>query len=80
MHYLQLRMDSHAQKEIRDYAEAIYELVEPLVPITMKAFKDFRVDAMYLSGPELESIKNGTPIESPGERREFEEKMARLGL
>ena len=80
MHYLQLRMDSHAQKEIRDYAEAIFALVEPLVPITMKAFKDFRVNAIYLSGPEIESIKNGTPIESPGERREFEEKKRVIGL
>ena len=44
MHYLQLRMDHHAQKEIREYAEAIYALVEPLVPITMEAFRDFRVN------------------------------------
>lgn len=80
MHYLSLRMESHAQKEIREYAEAIFALVEPLVPMTMKAFMNFRVNGMYLSAVELESIKNGTPIESPGERREFEEKMKRLGL
>jgi thymidylate synthase (FAD) len=80
MHYLQLRMDGHAQQEIRAYAEAIFNLVEPLVPITMKAFKDFRVNAMQLSGLEIEAIKNGTPIESPGERREFEEKKKLLGL
>jgi len=80
MHYLQLRMDAHAQQEIRAYAEAIFKLVEPLVPLTMQAFKDFRVNAVYLSGPEIEALKNGTPIESPGERREFEEKKTRLGL
>ena len=80
MHYLQLRMDSHAQKEIREYANAIYTLVEPLVPITMKAFTDFRVNAMHLSGPEIESLKTGTIIKSPGERREFIEKLERLGL
>lgn len=80
MHYLQLRMDGHAQQEIRAYAEAIFNLVEPLVPITMKAFRDFRVNAMQLSGLEIEAIKNGTPIESPGERREFEEKKKLLGL
>ena len=80
MHYLQLRMDSHAQKEIREYANAIYTLVEPLVPITMKAFTDFRVNAMHLSGPEIESLKTGTIIKSPGERREFLEKLKRLGL
>ena len=80
MHYLHLRMDSHAQKEIREYANAIYTLVEPLVPITMKAFTDFRVNAMHLSGPEIESLKTGTIIKSPGERREFNEKLERLGL
>jgi thymidylate synthase (FAD) len=46
----------------------------------MQAFKDFRVNAVYLSGPEIEALKNGTPIESPGERREFEEKKKVLGI
>jgi hypothetical protein len=78
MHYLHLRMDEHAQKEIRDYANAIFDLVEPLVPITMEAFRDFRVNAMHLTGPEIEALANGTPIESPGERREFEEKLKTL--
>ena len=80
MHYLRLRMELGAQKEIRDYAEAIYELVQPLVPITMKAFMDFRMNALQLSGPEIEAIANGTPIESIGERREFEQKLRLLGL
>lgn len=80
MHYLRLRLEPGAQKEIRDYASAIYELIQPLVPITMKAFVDFRMNAIQLSGPEIEAIANGTPIESIGERREFEEKMKLLGL
>jgi thymidylate synthase (FAD) len=80
MHYLHLRMDEHAQKEIRDYANAIYDLVQPLVPITMEAFKDFRVNAMHLTGPEIEALTTGKPIESPGERREFEEKLRRLKI
>jgi len=80
MHFLHLRMDHHAQKEIRDYATAIYELVQPLVPLTMEAFMDFRVNAMHLTGPEVEAIANGTEIESPGERREFQEKVKRLKI
>ena len=80
MHFLQLRMDHHAQKEIRDYANAIYDLIEPLVPLAMEAFKDFRVNAMHLTGPEIEAIANGKPIESPSEMREFEEKLKRLKL
>lgn len=80
MHYLQLRMESGAQEEIRDYANAIYGLVKPLVPITMEAFMDFRVNALQLSGPEIEAIKTASFLESPGENREFLAKMARLGL
>ena len=73
MHYLHLRMDEHAQMEIREYANAIYELVQPLIPVTMEAFKDFRIDAMHLTGPEIRALAGGEKIESPGERREFEE-------
>ncbi len=80
LHYLQLRMEPGAQKEIRDYATAIYELVKPLVPITMEAFVDFRVNAIQLTGPEIEAIANGATIASPGERREFEEKLKRLKI
>jgi thymidylate synthase (FAD) len=73
-------MDDHAQKEIRDYASAIYDLIEPLAPITMEAFRDFRVNAMHLTGPEIEALATGKEIESPGERREFEEKLKRLKI
>ena len=79
MHYLHLRMEAGAQQEIREYANAIYDLVEPLAPISMKAFVDFRKNAIHLSGPEIECIKNGTKITSPGERREFEQKLKMLG-
>src|SRR6056300_1186458 len=80
MHFLQLRMDHHAQKEIRDYAMAIYDLIQPLVPQSIEAFQDFRVNAMQLTGPEIEAIAEGKPIESPGENREFEEKLKRLKI
>jgi thymidylate synthase (FAD) len=73
-------MEAGAQKEIRDYANAIYELVQLLVPITMEAFQDFRVNAMQLTGPEIEALATGKPIDSPGERREFEEKLKRLKI
>ena len=80
MHYLHLRMEPGAQQEIRDYANAIYDLVKPLVPITMEAFMDFRVNAVQLTGPEVEALRNKNFIESPGENREFIAKLDRLGL
>jgi thymidylate synthase (FAD) len=73
-------MEPGAQKEIRDYANAMFKLVQPLVPITMEAFMDFRVNAMQLTGPEIEAIRTGVMMNSPGERREFEEKLRRLNL
>lgn len=38
-HFLKLRLHNHAQKEIRVYAEAILQLIEPKVPVSVAAFK-----------------------------------------
>lgn len=83
MHYLHLRMESHAQKEIQDYAKMIYKLVKPLAPYTFEAFEDFRLNAIHLSGPELKVLAKmvkDTPVPeetelSKGEMREFREKV-----
>ncbi len=40
MHFLRLRLHEHAQKEIRVYAQAILDLIEPIVPVTLNAFKE----------------------------------------
>jgi len=39
-HFLRLRLHSHAQYEIRVYAEAILELIEPIAPVAVAAFKE----------------------------------------
>ena len=50
LHFLSLRMDSHAQKEIRDYSTAIGEqIVKPLFPIVWEAFEDYRLNGLFLS-------------------------------
>lgn len=53
LHYLKLRMDSHAQKEIQDLANMIYAVVKEKAPVTAEAFEDYIVNAVNLSGPEL---------------------------
>ena len=56
-HFLSLRMDSHAQQEIRDYATTIgYQIVKPLFPLAWQAFVDYRLNAMTLSGPEVAAM------------------------
>ena len=49
LHFLFLRADSHAQYEIRVYAEAMLETVKKWVPITHAAFLDYRVGAVHVS-------------------------------
>ena len=58
LHFLALRMDSHAQLEIRQYANAIGNIVEQLLPLTWEAFKDYRLNSMSLSATELEVIRD----------------------
>ena len=74
-------MEQGAQKEIRDYANAIYDLVKNQIPIVMEAFMDFRVNAVSLTGPEIEAIRSKSfQLESPGENRELKDKLKILGF
>jgi thymidylate synthase (FAD) len=43
-HFLKLRLHSHAQYEIRVYAEAILKLIEPIVPVAVAALKRHRLE------------------------------------
>ena len=57
LHFLALRLDGHAQLEIRRYAEAIARIVEQWVPETWAAFVDYRRDGYALSRMEIEAIR-----------------------
>ncbi len=39
LHFLTLRLHPHAQHEIREYAAAVGELIEPIVPVAIAAWK-----------------------------------------
>ena len=58
LNFLFLRADSHAQYEIRVYAEAMLETVKKWVPITHSAFLDYRVGAAHISAKGLKIIKS----------------------
>ena len=50
LHFLELRMDRHAQWEIRQYALTIgQEIVRPLFPLVWEAFVDYRMEAVVLT-------------------------------
>jgi len=58
MHFLKLRLDPHAQKEIREYAEQIRKLVALHFPITYEAFVDYQLEAYTLSRMEVELLQD----------------------
>ena len=82
-HFLRLRMDEHAQKEIRDIACAIFEYVKKMCPISSQAFLDYRVGSVNLSRLEIEAIKeklSPESIKNKREQKEFIEKCELLGI
>jgi len=81
-HFLSLRMDPHAQQEIRDYANAMFTLIQPIVPIAAEAFLDYDLHSIRLSRLEVEALRTGQPLASANKRElsEWEEKKKGLGL
>jgi thymidylate synthase (FAD) len=79
-HFLSLRMDEHAQQEIRDYANAMFALIQPIVPIAAEAFMDYNFGAMHLTRLEIEALRTGQPLatENKRETAEWEAKKAKL--
>lgn len=57
MHFLDLRLDEHAQQEIRDYAEVIEKFVDWKFPISYEAFVDYVRDAYTCSRMEVKFLR-----------------------
>jgi len=79
-HFLRLRADTHAQYEIRVYAETMCAIVKDWVPAAYEAFEDYRLGGETLSGRAVEVLKRRLAGEavtqetsgmSKGEWREF---------
>lgn len=86
-HFLKLRMDKHAQYEIRVFAEAMAEMVKDRVPMAYKAFTDYSLESIPLSRLEIEALRRIIAGEDPNleelipnkrERSEFSTKLERF--
>ena len=86
MNFLRLRADSHAQFEIRAYADIMLETVKKWVPITHAAFMDYRVGGVEVSGKGktvIQKLIKGEKIsvnESGLSKREWNELMTAFDL
>jgi len=81
LHFLRLRADSHAQYEIRVYADELCKVVADWVPFAYRAFEDYRMGGATLSSTALECVRRMLKGEevtqensgmSKGEWREFQ--------
>ncbi len=86
MNFLRLRADSHAQYEIRAYADTMLDTVKKWVPITYEAFMDYRVGGTEVSSKGKKVIQKlisgeKVDIEQSGlSKREWNELMLALEL
>ncbi len=87
LRFLSLRMDAHAQSEIRDYASAMYDLLAPIVPMTMEAWRDYELDSLHLSRLEVDALrdaiaggKGSLSTDNKREQAEWLAKSESLGL
>jgi thymidylate synthase (FAD) len=84
MHFLSLRADSHAQYEIRAYAEVMLDSMRRWVPLAHAAFIEYRMNAVSISASGLAVIRRmlaGEPVDQQGSglgAREWRELMALL--
>lgn len=90
--FIRLRINSHAQFEIQQYANALYELIKPIVPISCEAFEDYVLNAVTFSGPEMElllerlhhkgtdDLKSHLSNVNKLSKRELNEFMSKVGI
>lgn len=80
LRFLRLRMDVHTQEETRIYANAMYELIKPLVPVVIGYFETYTLNSITLSANEVSAISGKPFVGSKSELMEFEAKKKKLGL
>jgi thymidylate synthase (FAD) len=56
-HFLDLRMDEHAQVEIRNYANTIFDITKKVAPKACEAFEHYQLNSEKFSYEELKIIK-----------------------
>ena len=78
-HFLKLRLDSHAQYEIRVYAEVMLEMCKKVAPMATESFINHQQNGVNFSGEEMDALRailDGKPNPLEGKKKDrFEEKI-----
>ena len=66
-HFLELRLDPHAQEEIRQYAGVVAELARTVAPTCFEAFEEFQWRSLRFSARELRALRGLLEGQDPTE-------------
>jgi thymidylate synthase (FAD) len=83
-HFLKLRLDSHAQYEIRAFSERILEIAKIVCPLASSSFENVMKESVTFNGEEMEALRKildgkENPIADEKKLRRFNEKI-RTGI
>ncbi|QTQ13117.1 FAD-dependent thymidylate synthase [Treponema parvum] len=56
-HFLKLRLETHAQYEIREYAKVLLELTRKVAPLAVKSFENHMERGVRFSGEEMKALQ-----------------------
>ncbi len=85
-HFLRLRLDPHAQKEIRDYAQQVAVCAKAVAPYAWEAFEEYKIYGASFSRTEIDIMRrllHGEPLPPDafeGSKSLLKEFEAKLGL
>ena len=81
-HFIRLRLDLHAQKEIRAYAQVLLDIAQKVAPLCCESFQRHVLSGLRFSGEELAELRrrlgedsSGGPTLSGRALERFEEKL-----
>jgi len=85
LHFLKLRVDSHAQWEIQEYGRVMAGMLKKVLPLSYEAWIDYDVCGARLSRMELEALRRIVQVKESGivarESKALDERaLAELGL
>ncbi|HMA61050.1 MAG TPA: FAD-dependent thymidylate synthase [bacterium] len=81
-HFLKLRMDAHAQWEIRQYAKKMGEITDKVAPMAYQAFETHMLNSVTFSGIEMKALASLLKGEeyslNPTAQADFERKIEKI--
>jgi thymidylate synthase (FAD) len=75
LHFFELRLEEHAQKEVREYALCIYNIVNEICPVTINHFENEILNSVRINRQDLNTLVEVLSIKNIGNKLELYENV-----